>query len=142
MEDVLQKVDDIFGKYKVKQKGSSLSRRKYHIRKDVIIKTIFRAMRKYHVSKFRDYSCNSKGSSAVSGSSDQLMTGIHQYVEEKYPQCNTEKMRAFVTSFIDLKSHTDSEPQEVKEIRELVSGMIYNFNKDCMVRTFMYAEFK
>lgn len=112
------------------------SRRKnYHLRKDVIYKTIFRAVRKHQITRFRDFFDYTKIRwTRISYGSSLLIKKIDEYVENEFCDSDTEVkkydiIKYFLRSFLDPKNKHISMHYKDEHIHKLVYDLIYKFSK-------------
>ena len=105
-------------------------RKLYHLRQDVIVKIIFRCMRKYFIKDFKaffDFSkCRSNNNSDKNG---VLYRQINRYLDAKFGDKKLENMAIYFTSIIDIKEKFISMSNQHKDLKETISGLLYCYNK-------------
>ena len=106
-------------------------RRLYHLRQDVIIKIIFRQMKKYYLRDFKaffDFSkCSNKNNSDTKG---VLITQINRYLNMKFGSLNPREMDIFFASIIDMKEkYIAFSEKKNRDLKDNISGFLHSFNK-------------
>ena len=117
-------------------------RRLYHLRQDVIVKIIFRCMRKHYMKDFKaffDFSkCNSDSNSDTNG---ELVRQINRYLEAKFGDISFENMAIYFISIIDIKEKFISISDRHRELKENISGLLYCYNKPKLLNLIKNPQF-
>ena len=117
-------------------------RRLYHLRQDVIIKIIFRQMRKYYLRDFKaffDFSkCNNKSNSDTKG---VLITQINRYLNMKFKNFFLENMDIYFLSIMNISDKYISISEQNKILKQNISELLYWFNKSKLVNTLKIPQF-
>ena len=117
-------------------------RRLYHLRQDVIVKIIFRSMRKYYLKEFKAFfdftKCSSYNNSDTNG---VLLRQINKYLDEKFGESKLENMAIYFISIIDIKEKFISISDEHRELKETISGLLYCYNKPKLLKLIKIPQF-
>ena len=117
-------------------------RKLYHLRQDVIIKIIFRCMRKYYLKDFKAFFDFSKCSSASnSDTNGVLYRQINRYLDTKFGDSTLENMAIYFISIIDIKEKFISISDEHRELKETISGLLYCYNKPKLLNLIKIPQF-
>ena len=119
-----------------------IKRRLYHLRQDVIVKIIFRSMRKYYLKEFKAFfdftKCSSYNNSNTNG---VLLRQINRYLDEKFGESKIENMAIYFISIIDIKEKFISISDEHRELKETISGLLYCYNKPKLLNLIKTHQF-
>jgi hypothetical protein len=143
-ENMEQKVEDIIkltftenihksGEPKVSK------RRQFHLRQDVITKTIFRSMRKYYVKEFKPYFDFTKQTSHSVLDDEVLLTKAQTFIKTSIGEPVSDQASRYLISLLDTKAKFATEKSE--NIRVKMSALLYNFNKSRMEEMMKAKEF-
>ena len=117
-------------------------RRLYHLRQDVIIKIIFRQMRKYYLSDFKSFfdffKCRSKSNSDTKG---VLITQINRYLNMKFKNFCLKNMDIYFLSILNISDKHISISEQNIILRQNISDLLYWFNKSKLVNTLKIPQF-
>ena len=117
-------------------------RRLYHLRQDVIVKIIFRCMRKHYMKDFKaffDFSkCNSDSNSDTNG---ELVRQINRYLEAKFGDISLDNMAIYFISIIDIKEKFMSISDRHRELKEIISGLLYCYSKPKLLNLIKIPQF-
>lgn len=122
-------------------KGGS-KRRLFHLRQDVITKTIFRSLRKYYLKDFRAYFDFTKETSLNHQNEDEkLLKKADSYLTKTVGEYVSEKTKIYLLSLLDTKRRFISLNRTNEDIRQRLAGLLYTFNKNKMEELMATPEF-
>ena len=114
----------------------------YHLRKDVITKTIFRAARKYYIRKFKSfYDFTKLSQSGYEDLQNETREKVRVYLRKLFGEQTSEVLNAIFIAILDPKGIHIALESEGEEFRELVFKLLFKFNKANMEQLMMYREF-
>ena len=117
-------------------------RRLYYLRQDVIIKVIFRSMRKYYLRDFKtffDFSkCSSSNNSDTNG---VLIQQINKYLKSKFGDKTQRNMGIYFLSVIDIKERFMSISEHHRRLKESISELLYCYNKPKLLNLINCQQF-
>ena len=126
----------------MKKEGKQVTGYNYHLRKDVVVKTIFRKARKHHVVRFKCFYDYTKLKWSNKIDAEQiLMNKIDEYLRLYYPSHLCSDMRVLFLSFLDPKCRYVGKTYDTQRIRTLVYMLIYKFNRSVIEELFSIPQF-
>ena len=120
----------------------NVARGNYYLRKDVISKSIFRAVRKFHFENFKTHFQILKSNDVRAMTfHEDFGSYVNQYVREKFTCANMDIMKILFTAFMNPKVPcVDTTPEE-KHIRGLVLQLLHKFKTKWVEELVAYPEF-
>ena len=114
----------------------------YHLRKDVITKTIFRAARKYFIKRFKAFYNFTKLSRAgFEELQIEIREKVRVFLRKLFREDISEVLSAIFIAVLDPKGIHIALETEGEEFRDLVYKLLFKFNKANMEQLMMYKEF-
>ena len=121
---------------------SRSKRRLYHLRQDVIVKTIFRCMRKHYMKDFKaffDFSkCNSDNNFDTNV---ELFRQINRYLEAKFGDIILDNVTIFIISIIHIKEKFMLISARHREIKEIIFSLLYCYSKPKLLNLIKISQF-
>ena len=113
---------------------------KYHVRRDVIFKTIFRTIRKYYLKDFKSLHDFTKDSGYIL-IREISEVKMREYLRDNFERNNTKIMKWIFTSILDPHAKHFELDASGSKIRDLVFKILYRFNRQVMEELLGYEEF-
>jgi hypothetical protein len=120
----------LFGETSVHEQQSEKKSTAFSFRKDVIIKTIFRFIRKFYVRDFKSYydftRCIKSENSETTGKFIEKLT---TYAACKFPYLHPRKLSILLLCVIDTKERYSNLGDDFLQIRDDIGDLLYSYNK-------------
>ena len=117
-------------------------RRLYHLRQDVIIKIIFRWMRKYYLRDFKKFFNYTKWrSNNNSETNGEIIWQINRYLNKNFRGSDLEGLDIYFISIIDLKEKFISISENHRSLKENITELLYFYNKPKLVNLIKNSQF-
>ena len=105
-------------------------RRLYHLRQDVVIKIIFRSMRKHYMKDFKAFFDFSKCySNNHVYRNNELIDKVNKYLTIKFGGSTMESFAVYFISIIDIKEKFAAFNSLHKKLKECISELLYCYSK-------------
>ena len=105
-------------------------------RQDVIVEIIFRCMRKHYMKDFKSFFDFSKCNSDTNG---ELVWQINRYLDAKFGDISN--MAIYFISIIDIKEKFMSISDRHRELKEIISDLLYCYSNPKLLNLIMNPQF-
>lgn len=109
--------------------------RRYSIRLDVVKKTIFRHLKRFYTSQWKDH-CN-----RTINDSDEMFEEAKRYTTNTFQDSGSDSIHLYLVAIIDNKKKFTHPEEKYEQLRTQISSMLSNFNKNKIDALLKLPEF-
>ena len=135
-------LDDASIENQKEESSNEINNPGYHIRKDVVIKNIFRSFRRFYwlqFSKFYDFS--KKKMSRNHPSEIEIVNKVKRYVKKTFKEEDDEFLVALIVALLDPKGRYTEQKGVYEIMKQYVMNFFFKFNKKHLYDLFQISQF-